>query len=160
VVAAAVLGLKFIALYIAIMWAALVFWVVRDIRQRTRDIYIQAAAGLLVLMFFIPGYWLYLVLRPNRTLKELVEDRYREAILAEYSAAEECPACHRKTREDYLICPHCEYSLRASCSSCSHAMLAGWKACPYCGTKSAPAAPVAHPVAAASLAPSNQPVHA
>ena len=137
IVGAAFLGAKFIALYIAIMWVALVFWTFRDIRQRTNDLWLQLAATMLSVAFFLPGYWLYLVLRPRETLKERAEDRYREAIFAEYSSAAQCPGCRRKTRDDFVVCPYCEYTLRRSCEACSHALQASWSACPFCGKRSA-----------------------
>lgn len=162
VITAALLGFKFVAAYIAIMWLALVFWTARDIRQRTTDLWVQGAAIMLALAFFLPGYWLYLVLRPRYTLKERAEERYREAIFAEYSSVGDCPACHRKTREEFVICPYCEYQLRKSCEACSHALLSSWTACPYCGTRTTKSLQVEGPVPTATApAPlGSQPAHA
>ena len=56
--------------YLAVIWVALIFWTYRDIRQRSRDPIIQFAAVLLVLVFFFPGHWIYLILRPRQTLVE------------------------------------------------------------------------------------------
>ena len=162
VITAALLGFKFLAAYIAIMWLALIFWTARDIRQRSDDVLIQGAAILLAVAFFLPGYWLYLVLRPRYTLKELAEERYREAIFAEYASSGDCPSCHRKTRDEFVVCPYCEYQLRKSCESCSHALLASWSACPYCGTRTAKPSPAGEPVPVAATTPAlgSQPVHA
>ncbi len=161
VLAAIFLGARLLVAYIAIMWLALVFWTARDIRQRTRDLWIQVAATLVTLAFFLPGYWLYLVIRPNSTLKERAEDRYREALLAEYASAGNCPACHHATRSDFVVCPYCEYALSKRCDSCAEALLASWSACPHCGkrTRSTPFGGEVAEVPATSPMGS-QPVHA
>ena len=135
VLAAIFLGARFLVAYIAIMWLALVFWTARDIRQRTRDLWVQTAATLLTLAFFVPGYWLYLVIRPNSTLKQRAEDHYREVLLAEYASESNCPACNRSTRSDFVVCPYCEYALGKRCDACSEALMPSWSACPHCGKR-------------------------
>jgi len=161
VLAAVFLGARFLVAYIAIMWLALVFWTVRDIRQRTTDLWVQGAATLLTLAFFVPGYWLYLVVRPNSTLKERAEDRYREALLAEYASASNCPACHHATRSDFVVCPYCEYALGKRCDSCSEALMPLWSACPHCGKRTRSTA-TGDEVPGGTMAPQrgSQPVHA
>jgi RNA polymerase subunit RPABC4/transcription elongation factor Spt4 len=132
VVTAMILAAKLGFAYIAIMWVALIYWTFRDIRRRTRDPILQAIAVSLTTFFFLPGYWLYLVLRPRLTLSEIAEEHLREALFAEYSQTGSCPKCRKHTRDEYVICPHCQESLRSSCQGCSRALLANWKACPYC----------------------------
>lgn len=136
IVSAAVTGLTVLLVYIAVMWAALVYWTFRDIRRRTRDGVLQVAAVAVTLLFFIPGYWPYLVLRPRLTLAELAEERLRASLLAEYAFAGSCPKCHQKTREEFLACPYCQERLRSACTNCAHALREDWKACPYCGNQS------------------------
>jgi len=157
VVAAMVLAAKLGFAYIAIMWAALIYWTFRDIRRRTRDVVLQGASVLLTTLFFLPGYWLYLVLRPRMTLAEVAEEHFREALFAEYGQNGSCPRCRRHVREEYLVCPHCETALRSACTGCSRALAAGWRACPYCSEripKAAPVVPAAAPAGAAVATPS------
>jgi hypothetical protein len=139
VISAMVLSLKLISAYIAIVWIALVYWTYRDIKRRTKDPALQCAATLLSLIFFLPGYWLYLMLRPRLTLSEVAEEELREAILAEYRGMNFCPGCHARVREEYVACPSCQMSLRAACPDCSHALQPDWAACPYCARVIAPA---------------------
>ena len=81
-----------LVLYMAIVWVALIFWVYRDIRQRTRDPIVQTVAILLVLFFFLPGHWIYLILRPRYTLNELYERSLEEeAILQDLEDQKACP---------------------------------------------------------------------
>lgn len=159
--AAITMGLKFGLAYIAIMWIALAFSTFRDIRRRTSDPVTQMASVALPLFFFIPGYWLYLVIRPGMTLVEAMEERTRAALVAEYASAVICPSCHQRTRDEFVVCPNCEHQLRNSCSKCSHALLDAWKVCPYCGQKSFSAPiPVETELEHAPLRGQKTPMHA
>lgn len=161
VVAAMVLAAKLGFAYIAIMWAALIYWTFRDIRRRSSDIVLQGASVLLTTLFFLPGYWLYLVLRPRMTLAEVSEEHFREALFAEYAQTGNCTRCRRPVREEFLVCPHCETRLRSACTGCSRALAASWRACPYCGEQVARgASPVPAPIPAAAAPNAAAPVAA
>lgn len=123
-----------IIVYLAAIWLALVFWTYRDIRQRSRDPVMQTVAVLLVLLFFLPGHWIYLVVRPRYTLTELYERSLEEeALLQELEDQKACPNCRRRVRDEYLICPSCRAQLKEPCRSCSKPLSYAWLACPYCG---------------------------
>lgn len=122
---------KLAAAYIALIWLSLCIWTFRDIRRRTKDPFIQGAAVGLTAFFFVPGYWLYLILRPGLTLSERAEERLRETLLREY--APRCPKCAELVRDDFILCPACYSSLRNPCVNCSHALHSNWTICPYCG---------------------------
>ncbi len=127
------LVLMVLAVYGAVIWVALLFWVYRDIRQRTRDPVMQAVAVLLALVFFLPGHWIYLILRPRQTLAELYERSLEEeAILQDIEDQKACPSCRRRVRDDYLICPSCRTSLKEPCMNCRRPLDYAWAACPYC----------------------------
>lgn len=128
---AIVWALKFAAVYLAFVWLALAFWTLRDIRRRTHDPVFQTLAVALTLFFFVPGYWLYLILRPAMTLGEVEEERFRERVLSSY--ATNCPSCRETVLEDFIVCPTCRYTLKQACTACSHALQPKWKSCPYCG---------------------------
>ena len=123
-----------IIVYLAAIWLALVFWTYRDIRQRSRDPVMQTVAVLLVLLFFLPGHWIYLVVRPRYTLTELYERSLEEeALLQELEDQKACPNCRRRVRDEYLICPSCRAQLKEPCRSCGRPLSYAWLACPYCG---------------------------
>lgn len=128
---AAVLGM-----YIAVFWASLVFWTVRDAHRRTENPVTQAASGLLVLAFFLPGHWLYLILRPRTTLAERFERSLEaEAVLQELQDRSNCPNCARRVQEDFVHCPTCRAQLKEPCTNCSRPLSFAWVVCPSCGVE-------------------------
>lgn len=128
-----------LAIYIGALWLTLVFWTYRDIRQRTRDPIVQTVSVLLVLLFFLPGHWIYLILRPRYTLSELYERSLEEeALLQELEDQKACPTCKRRIQDEFLICPSCRTQLKEPCRQCSKPLSYAWVACPYCGLEKAP----------------------
>lgn len=128
-----------LAIYLAAIWLTLVFWTYRDIRQRSRDPIVQMVAVLLVLVFFLPGHWIYLILRPRYTLTELYERSLEEeALLQELEDQKACPTCKRRVKDEYLVCPSCRTQLKEACRQCQKPLSYAWVACPYCGTEKPP----------------------
>lgn len=128
-----------LAIYLAVLWLTLVFWAYRDIRQRTRDPIVQAIAVLLVLVFFLPGHWIYLILRPRYTLTELYERSLEEeALLQDLEDQKACPTCKRRVMDDFLVCPSCRTQLKEPCRSCAKPLSYAWVACPFCGLEKPP----------------------
>ena len=126
-------------LYLAAIWLTLVFWTYRDIRQRTRDPILQATAVLLVLLFFLPGHWIYLIVRPRHTLAEMYERSLEEeALLQELEDQKACPTCKRRVVDEYLVCPSCRTQLKEACRQCTKPLSYAWVACPYCGQEKPP----------------------
>lgn len=132
--AAFIFGTYFIAI-----WLTLIYWTFRDIRQRTRDSFIQLAAVLLVTALFLPGLWIYLILRPRYTLAEIYDRALEEeALLQELEDQKACPTCKRRVKDDYLVCPSCRTQLKELCRACSRPLSYAWVACPFCGLEKAP----------------------
>ena len=128
-----------LAVYASVLWIALIFWVYRDIRQRTRDPIVQTVSVLLALVFFLPGHWVYLILRPRQTLTELYERSLEEeTLLQDLEDQKACPNCRRRVREDYLVCPSCRTSLKEPCESCERPLDYAWVTCPYCSREKPP----------------------
>ena len=122
------------ALYVAAFWLTLVFWTARDIRQRTSDQVAQVAAVLLVVCAFLPGLWLYLVLRPRYTRsQQYARALEEEALRMELEKDIACPKCSRAVQDDFLVCPACRATLKQPCTACSRPLANAWLACPYCG---------------------------
>ena len=128
-----------VAIYLAAIWVALVFWTYRDIRQRSRDPILQTVAVLLVLIFFLPGHWVYLIVRPRYTLTELYERSLEEeALLQELEDQKACPTCKRRVSDEFLLCPSCRTQLKEPCRQCSKPLSYAWVTCPYCGLEKPP----------------------
>lgn len=133
------LAIAIVAVYLGALWLTLIFWTYRDIRQRTRDPIVQTVSVLLVLVFFLPGHWIYLILRPRYTLAELYERSLEEeALLQELEDQKACPNCKRRVLDDYLICPSCRTQLKEPCRQCSKPLSYAWVACPFCGLEKPP----------------------
>lgn len=127
--------------FIAAFWISLVIWTFRDIRSRSRDVFAQLLATLLVLIFNLPGLLLYLILRPPERLVETYERALEEeALLQDIEERAQCPACKRQVQPDFILCPSCHTTLKKRCVNCERILHLKWKICPYCGAPQVPAA--------------------
>jgi RNA polymerase subunit RPABC4/transcription elongation factor Spt4 len=121
--------------YLIVLWVLMVWWTFRDIRERTRDPFLQAAAVFVVLVFSLPGLWIYLIGRPKETLAEAyARTLEEEALLQELEDLKACPTCRRRVADDFVICPICQSQLKEPCARCSRPLSYSWAACPYCAT--------------------------
>jgi len=93
--------------------------------------------GVAILIFSVPGWLIYLVLRPPELSADArerdLEIRARELELQR--DLESCPACFQPAEKDFLICPYCMKKLRKSCTACDKALKLNWGVCPYCKVK-------------------------
>jgi RNA polymerase subunit RPABC4/transcription elongation factor Spt4 len=123
--------------------AGLTIWTFRDIRSRSRDIFVQILAPVLVAVIPIAGILVYLMLRPRETLAEqYVRALEEESLLAGIENQEFCPTCGRRVDGDMQFCPSCHTKLRNACNNCGHAVHLSWDLCPYCGKGLTPEMPV------------------
>lgn len=139
-------GFTLLVTYLVAIWIATLWWTLRDIRSRSTDVWLQIAATLLVFLLNFPGFFIYLILRPQRTLAEAYADALDEE--AWHRAADDgtiCPACQQSIQPDYLFCPWCQARLRRACPRCERPILLRWKLCPYCGSSTAPTPSAAAP---------------
>ena len=122
--------------YGVVLWLGTVVWVYRDIRSRTQDGWTQAVSVMLVVIFNLPGLFLYLVLRPQETLNDTHERHLEaEALMRDMPGPEAtCPTCKRTVGQDYLVCPNCSIALREACSNCSRPLELSWSTCPFCAS--------------------------
>lgn len=65
---------KFLVAYFFIIWIATLIWVIRDITNRTSSIFIQILSVIIILIFTPLWIFLYLLIRPWRTLFEKYYD--------------------------------------------------------------------------------------
>jgi RNA polymerase subunit RPABC4/transcription elongation factor Spt4 len=144
--------------------AGLTIWTFRDIRSRTRDIFVQILAPVLVAVIPIAGILVYLMLRPRETLAEqYVRALEEESLLSSIENQEFCPTCGRRVEGEMQFCPSCHSKLRNACGNCGRAVHLSWDLCPYCGNGLVPEAPVAKvskPATKAMPAPQPQKVAA
>jgi RNA polymerase subunit RPABC4/transcription elongation factor Spt4 len=132
-------------------WLSLIVWTFRDVRSRSRDIFAQLLATLMVIFFNVPGLVLYFMLRPQETLAQTYEKALEEeALLQDIEERYACPGCKKKVQPDFQICPSCHTRLKRECPSCNHLLQLQWNICPYCGA--APSATAAQPGATTATA--------
>ncbi len=124
--------------YLGALWLTLIFWAYRDSRRRSRSTVFQLATVVLVTFLFVPGLWLYLLMRPRLTLtQQYAAALEEEALLQELDDVLNCPGCNRRVREEYLVCPSCLIELKTPCDSCEKPLAHAWMACPFCGQRRA-----------------------
>ena len=124
----------FISAFTAALWMSLVIWTFRDMRFRSRDIFAQLLASLVVLIFGPLGLLIYIILRPQETLAEAYARTLEEEALLHDITEEQpvCPECKHRVEPDFIICPACHAELRKACPHCGRLLLLRWEICPYC----------------------------
>jgi len=126
------------AAFLTAVWVSVIIWAFRDIRARSRDVFAQILATLMVLLFFplfpFPGLILYMLLRPRETLSEIYERSLEEeALLQGIEERMACPGCNRRIEEQFMVCPTCHTRLKKACPACGRLLHLRWNICPYCG---------------------------
>jgi len=125
----------FFGAYFLAMWISLVIWTFRDVRARSRDLFLQILSLALVVVFNLPGLVLYFLLRPRETLAEAYErELAEEAMLQDIEEKQACPSCHQKIQPDFILCPNCRTTLKRQCEHCHRLLSLRWTVCPFCGT--------------------------
>lgn len=137
-----VFAIGFSAAFLAALWLSLIFWTNRDIRKRSRDRIMRILSVVIVTLFFLPGFLIYLVIRPGRTLEEEYQRALEEeALLQAIEGSALCPGCERHIQPEWLVCPGCGMVLKKKCESCGRLIELPWNICPYCATE-APVPPL------------------
>jgi len=120
--------------YLIATWFVLAVWTFRDIESRSRSVLTQVFSTLLVVLFWIPGWLLYRMLRPSETLDEAYQRSLEEEyLLQDLQEMPLCPTCNHFVEDDWQLCPHCNTQLREDCAHCGRLIDLRWSVCPYCG---------------------------
>lgn len=115
------------------LWISLIIWTFRDMRTRSRDVFAQILAALVVAVLNIPGFLVYLILRPQETLAEQYERALEEeALLQEIEEKQVCPGCGHAVKDAWRICPYCHTKLKKPCQNCESLLELPWTVCPFC----------------------------
>jgi len=137
--------IKFMVVYFFIIWIAILVWVIKDINNRTSSIILQVISILIILVLTPFGVFIYLLIRPGKTLfekyyeeiednldmiSEFVEDKTKDLEWRHH-----CFHCETPISQDFKFCPNCKVNLRIECGGCKKEIIEGWKICPYCGVK-------------------------
>jgi hypothetical protein len=115
------------------VWLSLIIWTYRDMRSRSRDVFAQILAALVVAVLSIPGLLVYLILRPRETLAEQYERALEEeALLQEIEEKKVCTGCSHSIKDGWILCPFCHTKLKKPCQNCGQLLELPWSICPYC----------------------------
>ena len=133
-----VLAVGAVALYLAIMWVALAFYVQRDAKRRSTS---RGLVWLAAFLGFVPpflGALVYLVIRPPHTIEEERSMALEEQVLLDpiddSRTPRACPSCGREIDQDFVLCPYCRTQFSRRCAHCDRILRLGWGVCPYCAT--------------------------
>jgi RNA polymerase subunit RPABC4/transcription elongation factor Spt4 len=136
----------FVGAFLAALWLSLVIWTFRDIRSRSRDIFAQILATLVVAILNLPGILIYVMVRPRETLAEAYDRSLEEeALLQSIEERASCPGCGQRVDHDWIVCPYCHTKLKKSCHHCGRAIHLRWTVCPYCNSPVRPAPAMSPP---------------
>jgi RNA polymerase subunit RPABC4/transcription elongation factor Spt4 len=136
---ALVLGVAGLILYLALLWVALAFFVLRDAKRRSNTPSFVWLAGFLGFVPPFLGPLVYLVIRPPRTIEEertlALEEQALIDPMEELHVARACPSCGRDIDVDFVVCPYCRTQFSRRCAKCDRILRLGWPVCPYCATE-------------------------
>jgi len=136
--------IKFAVIYFFVVWIAIIIWVIKDISNRTNNILLQIFSILIVVIFTPLGVFLYLLIRPSRTvfekyyqeveenldiLSRIIDQKTKHQSVNDLT---DCPECGHELEKDFVVCPNCNYTCKKECQSCKKEIRANWKVCPYC----------------------------
>lgn len=128
-----VMSVAVLGAIISAVWLSIVIWTFKDMRSRSQDIFAQILAATLSGLLPVFGLFVYLLLRPKRTLAETFEMAIeQEALLQDIEEKRHCPNCRKKAKGNWLLCPHCHVQLQAKCRYCGELKDLGWSMCPAC----------------------------
>ena len=139
--------LKFLVLYFIIVWIAVLVWVIKDITNRTSNIFLQLLSILIVLVFTPFWVFLYLLIRPWKTILEKyyqeIEDNldtFSNIVTEKIKKEEEnqqwhCFNCKKAVWYDFRYCPYCSEKLTKNCQKCKKYISISWNTCPFCWEK-------------------------
>jgi RNA polymerase subunit RPABC4/transcription elongation factor Spt4 len=137
------LFINLLALFVAILWFALIYWTRADAKRRIDDPLLVMCATLAAIVPFV-GTLVYMIVRPPEYLEDVrereLEIEATEARIAHLSYLA-CPYCHQEVDKDFLLCPSCHSRLREPCPRCQRPLDLTWTVCPYCEAHVAEPAP-------------------
>ena len=137
---------KLAVVYFFIVWIAIIVWVIRDITNRTDSIILQFLSILIVLVWTPFGIFIYLLIRPTKTLFERyygdievnlegLAKSIKSKMKEKKNTTINCPSCNYPIDNEFKFCPNCKDELKYKCKGCKKKIDKTWKVCAHCGLK-------------------------
>ena len=134
---------KLAVLYFFIIWISIIVWVIRDISNRTDSIILEFISLLIVLIWTPLWIFIYLLIRPTKTLFEKYYDEIEgnldfltQSIKDKFQEKEKhsisCDECNYPIEKWFNFCPNCNIELKYSCRFCKKKINKSWKVCAHC----------------------------
>ena len=140
---------KLAVLYFFVIWISIIVWVIRDISNRTDSVILQFISILIVLLGTPLWIFIYLLIRPTKTLFEKYYDEIEnnldfltKSIKEKYKKEDQekelttCYDCNYPVEKGFKFCPNCNIELKYSCKSCNKKIDKNWKICAHCWEES------------------------
>lgn len=134
--------LKFVIVYLLIVWFALLIWVIRDITNRSKNLFLLIFSIFIILFLWPLWIFIYLIIRPNISIFEKSYETIEENLDLFNQIIEEkaeqlelethCFNCWDLIKNEFNFCPNCKEKLKTECSSCKKTIQINWKNCPFC----------------------------
>lgn len=129
-------GIVYGGIILVALWLAMIIWVYRDMRARSRDSISQLMFAGIVAVLTLPGLFIYMLLRPRETLSEAYERSLEEeALLQEIEEKPTCPGCGQRVHDNWQVCANCHTRLKKACLGCGKLLELSWNLCPHCATR-------------------------
>jgi len=133
------IAIRFIALYLVIVWVASAWWVWRDARIRSADAfvpYLAAGAVILVTPLLFPlAIVIYRMVRPPLTVSAATSAELQMTMLEEEATRSECARCGAMVDDEWVACPSCGTELAIRCASCGRPLELDWRICAWCAAE-------------------------
>lgn len=133
------LAIRFVALYVVIVWLASAWWVWRDARARSTDPLVPylAAGGVLIVtpILFPLAVAVYRLVRPPLTVSAATSAELQLTMLEEEASQSVCATCGEAVREEWLACPACGSELAVRCDACGRPLELDWAICAWCAAE-------------------------
>jgi len=133
------IAIRFLALYVVIVWIASAWWVWRDARIRSTDAFVPyLAAGVVILvtpLLFPLAVLIYRMVRPPLTVSAATSAELQMAMLEEEAAHSECATCGAMVDDEWVACPSCGTELAIRCVSCGRPLELDWRICAWCAAE-------------------------
>jgi hypothetical protein len=132
-------AIRLVALYVVVVWIASAWWVWRDARSRSTDVfvpYLAAGAVLLVTPLLFPlAVVIYRMVRPPLTVSAATSVELQMAMLEEEATHSECATCGAMVDDEWVACPTCGAELAVRCPSCGRPLELDWGICAWCAAE-------------------------
>ena len=128
--------------FVAVFWAASLWWIYKDARRRIEDPWLVGLAVLLGVVVPFLGVFVYMLFRPPEYLEDVRERELEIKAMEDRLSKRDlhCPVCRSAVDSNFLVCPTCTTKLKQACAVCKAPLEALWQICPYCETPVEPAA--------------------